>query len=340
MDTRLTKASYYKEIGEKKVQCLLCPQNCIMGENKTGLCKVRKNINGDLYAENYGVVAARNIDPIEKKPLYHYHPGENIVSIGTVGCNMHCLFCQNCEISQVGISEAYYAKYVEPEAIVKEAAGIENNIGIAFTYNEPGIWFEYIRDVAILVRKKGLKNVMVSNGYINEIPRREIIELMDAFNIDLKGFSEDFYETQTFSSLAPVLDTIREISLTGKHLEITNLVVPLLNDEPELFEEMVKWIATETGKNTVLHLSKYFPRYKKTLPETPATTLEQFYYIARKHLNYIYLGNLHNASIGRNTHCHNCKHTAIKRNGYNTEIINLTSVGKCNNCGAAIVNVS
>ena len=333
------EASYYQKIGNNKVQCLLCPQNCIIGEEKIGLCRVRKNVKGSLIAENYGMVSAKHLDPIEKKPLYHFHPGRNILSIGTVGCNMHCLFCQNSDISQVGASDANFLKYYSPEKIVKEALSIEGNIGIAYTYNEPGIWFEYIMDVAKLAREKGLKNVMITNGYMNEIPQREVIEIMDAFNIDLKSFSNEFYETQTFSSLGPVKDSITEIGISGKHLEITNLVIPLLNDDPDLFEEMVQWIAYETGKNTVLHISRYFPRFKKALPVTPETILEQFYYIAKKHLNYVFVGNMDNSSVGRNTHCHNCKHTAIKRSGYNTELINLDAEGKCKQCGTQVVSM-
>ena len=203
------EASYYQKIGNNKVQCLLCPQNCIIGEDKIGLCRVRKNDKGSLIAENYGMISAKQIDPIEKKPLYHFHPGKNIFSIGTIGCNMHCLFCQNSDISQVGKKEANFLKYHSPEKIVKEALSMEGNIGIAYTYNEPGIWFEYIMDVAKLAQKEGLKNVMVTNGYMNEIPQREVIEIMDAFNVDLKSFSNDFYETQTFSSLGPVIDSIK-----------------------------------------------------------------------------------------------------------------------------------
>ncbi len=339
MNKTIKDASFYRKMENKKLQCLLCPQNCIIGNNKTGLCKVRKNTDGRLIAENYGFIAAKNIDPIEKKPLYHFHPGKDIFSIGTVGCNMHCLFCQNSEISQVGIKEAPYARYIEAGDLVEEALSVENNIGIAYTYNEPGIWFEYIRDVAEIARKKGLRNIMISNGYINEIPLREIIDMMDAFNIDLKSFSEEFYQTQTFSSLNPVLETIKEIAISGKHLEITNLVIPLLNDDPNQFEEMVKWIARETTRSTVLHISRYFPKYKKALPATPETTMKQFYYIAKKHLHFVYLGNLSNSAIGQNTYCPECKHTVIKRNGYYTEIVNLDEQGKCRNCGAQIVTI-
>jgi pyruvate formate lyase activating enzyme len=290
-----------------------------------------------LYAENYGMVAAKHVDPIEKKPLYHFYPGRGIYSIGTVGCNMHCLFCQNCEISQTSVKAARFLKYMEPGDVVKEARAHPESIGIAYTYNEPGVWFEYIMEVARKAKEVDLKNVMVSNGYINEIPLREILEVMDAFNIDLKGYTEDFYKTQTFSSLNPVIDTIREVSVSGKHLEITNLVIPLLNDDPDIFEEMCIWLADEIGQDTVLHLSKYFPSYKKTLPSTPENKLVEFYHTAKKYLWYVYIGNVSHGSIGKNTICPKCKTTVIERSGYSTKIFKIDTEGKCTVCNTPIL---
>jgi len=332
------EAQYYKKLPDGKVQCLLCPQYCIIGDGRAGLCKVRRNHVGKLIAENYGVVAAMHLDPIEKKPLYHFYPTGNIFSIGTVGCNMHCLFCQNSEISQTGVIKgSNNFPYVTAQEIVDKALNTKENFGIAYTYNEPGIWFEYIMEVARLAHEKGLKNVMVSNGYINELPLRDVLEVMDAFNIDLKGFTDEFYETQTFSTLDPVKETIREIASSGRHLEITNLIIPLLNDDPEIFEEMVEWIARETGKNTVLHLSRYFPDYKKMLPATPVNKLVEFYYTARKFLNYVYIGNVGDLKEGRDTYCTHCKSVVIRRRGYRTEIMNLTKDGNCTVCGNQVI---
>lgn len=332
------EASFYQKLGTKKVQCLLCPQNCIIGPEKTGLCKVRRNSNGVLLSENYGMISAKHSDPIEKKPLYHFFPGKEIFSIGTVGCNMHCLFCQNSEISQTCVLEAGFLKYIKPEDIIKEAQSISKNIGIAYTYNEPGIWIEYILDVAKLAKKAGMYNVIVSNGFINEIPRRELFEVIDAFNIDLKGFTDDFYKIQTFSSLAPVKDSIKEISLAEKHLEITNLVIPLLNDDPIKFEEMAQWIANETGPETVLHLSRYFPSFKKSLPVTPVNKLEEFYYTAKKYLYHVYIGNVRDCSKGRDTICPGCKSIVIDREGYHTAVTGLDQKGNCKKCGYQVIN--
>ena len=333
------EALYYNKLKDKKVQCLLCPQNCIIGPGRTGLCKVRGNQDGKLIAENYGEISAIHLDPVEKKPLYHFFPGRNILSIGTVGCNMHCLFCQNSEISQVGVKNAPgLTQQVSAEKMVDKALKTPVNRGIAYTYNEPVIWFEYIMEVAKLAHEKGLKNVMVSNGYINELPLRDLIDRVDAFNIDLKGFTDEFYETQTFSTLDPVKETIREISANGKHLEITNLIIPLLNDDPEVFEEMVQWLARETGKNTVLHLSRYFPGYKKMLPPTPVNKLVEFFYTARKYLNHVYIGNVGDVKEGRDTYCPHCKSVVIRRRGYQTEIMNLTSEGDCTVCGEKVIN--
>jgi len=193
-------------------------------------------------------------------------------------------------------------------------------------------------EVARLAHKKGLKNVMVSNGYINELPLRDLLEVIDAFNIDLKGFTDEFYETQTFSILNPVKETIREISSNGKHLEITNLIIPLLNDDPEIFEEMVQWIARETGKSTVLHLSRYFPGYKKVLPPTPVNKLVEFFYTARKYLNHVYIGNVGDVTEGRDTYCPHCKSVVIRRRGYQTELINLDKKGACTVCGEIVID--
>ena len=332
------EALFYQKVNGLNVQCQLCPHNCIIKPGKAGQCRVRRNSEGTLLAENYGLLSAKHLDPIEKKPLYHFYPGREILSVGTVGCNLKCQFCQNCEISQTGVKDAPYLKFHSPEELIREALSIKGNIGIAYTYNEPIIWYEYLIDTAGLARDAGLKNIMVSNGFINKTPRKEIIKHIDAFNIDLKGFTEEFYKSQTFSSLKYVKETILDISSAGKHLEITNLVIPPLNDDAGIFEEMVKWIADETGKDTVLHLSRYFPHYKQNLPPTDVAKLEKLFGIAIKYLNYVFIGNVGTFSFGRNTTCPNCGSVAIERSGYYTKIIGLNQQGECQNCNQQILN--
>lgn len=334
----LTEATWYEKKGNNIVKCTLCPHNCVIKPGKTGICLVRRNINGVLYAENYAVLSAMHFDPIEKKPLYHFYPGQGVLSIGTFGCNLKCGFCHNSDISQNGIRNPGSKALTDPREIIDEALSLTGNIGIAYTYNEPIIWLKYVRDVAIPAKKAGLKNVMVSNGFINESPAKEMIELTDAFNIDIKGFTEDFYKRHTSSSLEPVKETIKAIHKAGKHLELTNLVIPSLNDDPVIFERMVQWIATETSEDTVLHLSRYFPHFKVSLPPTEVKKLSGFYEIAKNYLKYVYLGNVADPTMGNHTFCPVCKEKVIVRDGYKTWTSGLDSNGKCKNCGTKIID--
>lgn len=329
-------AKYYVQENEGKVKCLLCPHHCLLKSGQTGICKVRTNKGGVLVSDNYGLLSAKHLDPIEKKPLFHYFPGSKILSIGSVGCNMHCFFCQNCEISQTGVGNFSFLKPYLPEEIVTEALLTPENIGIAYTYNEPSIFYEYMLDVAKLSKSKGLNNVMVSNGYIEQEPLKEVIPLIDAFNIDLKAFTEDFYTKHTHSRLEPVKQTLQCIKEAGKHLEITNLVIPGLNDSEEIFETMVEWIANELGKHTVLHLSKYFPKYQAKQPVTSVETLFRLKGIAQRYLNYTYLGNVNNTS---STYCYNCGALLLSRANYNTKIEGLDNKGNCLHCESHIVEM-
>jgi pyruvate formate lyase activating enzyme len=285
-------AHYYKKLEESAVQCTLCPHKCKLLPGQTGICHVRSNRQGELQTENYGKVSALHLDPIEKKPFYRFFPGSYILSLGTVGCNLQCQFCQNCEISQTGINDFPWAKDYTPDEIVKKALEISNNIGIAFTYNEPTVFYEYMLDIAKISKNRGLKNVVVSNGYINKSPLKELLPWIDAFNIDLKAFTNEFYKKQTHSQIQPVKDTLVAIRNSGKHLEITNLIIPGLNDDEQEFTEMVEWISTQLGKESILHLSRYFPRYKMAIPSTSETVLRKLYSIAKSHLKYVYIGNI------------------------------------------------
>lgn len=332
----MQKAKYYVQENEGKVRCLLCPHHCLLQSGQSGICKVRTNKDGMLVTDNYGLLSAKHVDPIEKKPLYHYFPGSKIFSIGSVGCNLQCFFCQNCEISQTGVSDFPWLKAYSPEEIVSEALLTPGNIGIAYTYNEPTVFFECMVDVARLSKKKELRNVMVSNGYIELEPLKELLPLVDAFNIDLKAFTDEFYRKSTHSLLEPVKQTLLRIREAGKHLEITNLVIPGLNDDEDLFESMLGWIANELGKNTVLHLSKYFPKYQAKQPVTSVETLLRLKGIAQRYLNYVYLGNV---NCKASTYCHNCGALLISRANYNTQIAGIDDNGNCLHCGIHVVEM-
>jgi len=330
-------ARHYRKLTDDKVQCMLCPHKCILHDGATGTCRVRKNTNGSLVSLSYGKVSATHFDPIEKKPLYHYFPGSVIFSVGGIGCNLHCRFCQNWEISQSSPEDYLYLKDCHPEALVEEALGRPGNIGIAYTYNEPTVWHEFMADIAFVAKNRGLKNVMVSNGFINPEPLAEILPLIDAFNIDLKGFSDDFYKKYTSSRLEPVKETIRAIHRYGRHLEITNLVVTGINDDPGTFEQLVQWIAAETARDVPLHISRYYPVYRMANEATSPQTLRRFYDIAKARLDHVYLGNLRSGE-GQDTCCPACKNVVIERSGYSATLPGLDARGVCRHCGTRVLN--
>jgi pyruvate formate lyase activating enzyme len=334
----MNTARFYRQLKDGRVQCLLCPHYCKLHEGERGKCGVRREMDGRLVSEIYGKVSAMHFDPIEKKPLYHFHPGSIILSIGSIGCNLSCSFCQNCDISQTDASRYPWLRDHSPDEIVSMAAGRPGNLGIAFTYNEPTISIEYMLDVARLAGGKGLKTAMVSNGYVNPLPLLELLPFMDAFNIDLKAFRDEFYRSLTGGRLAPVLDSLKTINASGKHLEITNLVIPGLNDDRKEFSEMTDWIAGELGEYTVLHLSRYFPHHQLTRDPTPVETLRELYELAGRKLRYVYLGNMA-SKRGQQTRCAACGELLIDRTGYHTEIRGITKDAKCKQCGSPIQNL-
>ena len=334
----MRNALYFRKIGDGKVQCLLCPHLCTLAEGKAGKCGVRRNVNAHLVTEIYGKLSAIHYDPIEKKPLYHFHPGSIILSIGSIGCNLSCSFCQNCNISQADVSGFPWLKDYSPDEIVQMAAGHDGNLGIAFTYNEPTISFEYMLEVAQLAKGMGMKTAMISNGFINADPLHELLPFMDAFNIDLKAFREEFYKLHAGAGLAPVLETLMHLKEAGKHIEITNLVIPGLNDDPEIFSEMIDWISRELGKYTVLHLSRYFPHHKLTVDPTPVDTLKELFALATRKLAYVYLGNVASHK-GQQTRCADCGELLIDRSGYHTEIRGIAPDIKCKKCGSPVQNL-
>jgi pyruvate formate lyase activating enzyme len=329
------EARYFQQKDSGIVHCTLCPHECTLKPGQSGICRVRTNVDGVLQSDNYAKVCSLHLDPIEKKPLYHFHPGRNILSVGTVGCNLHCRFCQNWEISQTSVKDYPYLKNYTPEAIVGLATAEDENLGLAYTYNEPAVWYEFMQDIAVLANDAGMKNVMVSNGFINPEPLAELVPLMHAFSIDLKAFTETFYKHMTASSLAPVLETLKTISKSGRHLEITNLLIPDQNDDEKDFRRMMEWIQGELGKDTVLHISRFFPTYKLTHNATPESLLIKFNDIAKEYLDYVYLGNI-NSQQGRDTHCPDCGHLLISRSGYQTKISGLGPDAICAKCKATI----
>lgn len=322
--------------GDKdEIKCLLCPHGCILSPGKKGICRVRENDGSTIKLLSYGIVSSYSSDPVEKKPLYHFFPGKNILSIGSYGCNMRCDFCQNEQISQHGVQHDKYV--IEPIDIVSRAARYPENIGLAYTYNEPVIWFEYVMDCAVLIKERGLYNVMVTNGYINEAPLKELLLYIDAFNVDLKSFDEDFYHRYTGASLKNVLDSLITIKEADKHLEITTLVIPRLNDSAESMRSEARWISENLGPLVPLHLSRYFPRYMRDDPPTPIETILKLYDVASEYLKYVYIGNVTPETGGSDTICPGCGKTLIKRSGYDIKNTGLTYEGRCSVCSEIII---
>lgn len=282
-------AMYFEKAENSKVHCYLCPHNCVIMPGKTGVCGVRKNIDGNLYSVNYGKITSLGIDPVEKKPLNRFYPGSYILSAGTFGCNLKCSFCQNWSIAH-GKADVID---MTPEELVKRAQQLKsrNNIGIAYTYNEPSIWYEHVFEASKMAHAKGLVNVMVTNGFINREPLEELLPYIDAMNIDVKAFTESFYSSICKAALSDVKRTV-ETAAKKCHIELTTLVIPDLNDSIEEIEELVKWIASVSDE-IPLHLSRFFPGYQmRNRPVTPKETLYRAKDKAEEYLKYVYLGNI------------------------------------------------
>ena len=283
----MKEALYYESLSSLRVRCRLCPNECVISDGKRGSCGVRVNNSGILYSEVYNKTTGMSLDPIEKKPLYHYHPGEYILSLGTRGCNLHCLFCQNWHISQ----ELGAPTREITSAQVISQAKLNRSFGVAYTYNEPFIWYEFVLETAKLARRNGLENVLVTNGYVNVEPLKEMLPYIDAMNIDIKSFDEDFYVKVCSGRLKPILEVIK-LSARACHIELTNLIIPTLNDSETSIKKMVDWIYDNLGAETPLHLSRYSPCYKMDLPPTPIETLKTAERIAKTKLKHVYLGNV------------------------------------------------
>ncbi len=328
----MREALYYEKKEKNAVACALCPHLCEIREGKAGICRFRQNRGGTLFAANYGQASSFGLDPIEKKPLYHFYPGAYIFSIGTVGCNFGCEFCQNWQIAHGDPA----LTDVTPERLVENARDYIDmgypNIGVAYTYNEPFMWYEFVLDTARLVKEAGMKNVLVTNGSVNEAPLREILPFIDAMNIDVKGFTEDYYRKYCKGSLAPVLRTV-ETAYRACHVELTTLLVTGLNDSPDEIERLTDWIAS-LDRDIPLHFSRYFPNYKTDLPATPLEKLIEAREIAKKKLSYVYIGNAQLPGAS-DTFCPNCGNEVISRIGYSARGVGLSG-RNCSSCGSEI----
>ncbi len=332
-----SKEAIYYINTPKGLKCKLCPQHCEIKEGKVGDCRTRENIDGKLYTLVYGNPCAVHIDPIEKKPLNHFLPQSLAYSIATAGCNLACLNCQNYTISQVSPHDTRNYDLM-PDQVVEEALKY-NTRSIAYTYSEPIVYYEYVYDTAKIARLKGLKNVFISAGYINEQPLRDICKYLDAANIDLKSLSDETYEMLNAGTLEPVLNTLKVMKEEGVWLEITNLVVPSWTDDLDMIKKLVDWLYKNGFEDTPLHFSRFHPAYKLTnLPPTPVETLNKARDIAMNTgLKYVYIGNVPGTE-GDNTYCPNCKKLLIERKGYQILQNNIKD-GKCSNCGTPIAGV-
>lgn len=332
----MKEASYYKKLKDETVQCVLCPKECVIKKDSYGFCNARKNINGKLYSVVYSNPCAVHIDPIEKKPLYHFLPGSKALSVGTIGCNLECKHCQNWTMSRAK-PEEITIQNISPEEIVEIA--IKNNCKIiSYTYNEPTVFFEYMLDCAKIAKKKGLKNTIVSNGFINEEPLKELCKYIDGANIDLKAFNNKFYKDTCSAWLEPVLNSLKILKQKKVWLEVTNLIIPTLNDDLDEIKKMCIWIKENLGIDVPLHFTGFYPSYK--LLNLPGTSPEILKKARKAALNigikYSYVGNVF-AAEENNTYCPKCGKLLIERSGFDT-IKNNIKNNKCS-CGEKIEGV-
>lgn len=329
MRGEVKEAMYWQPGDNGRAQCLLCPHGCRVAEGETGRCHVRQCLHGSLRTLNYERVAAAHWDPVEKKPLFHFHPGREILSLGTVGCNLACAFCQNWNISQI-VTET-------PRMTAKEAVALAHtrpgNLGIAYTYNEPFIWYEFVWETAPLVREVGLCNVLVTNGYVQEEPLRALLPFIDAMNVDIKAMSDRFYRELCRGRPEPPRRTVEIAHEAGCLVEVTNLIIPNWNDHEEEIAALADWLAG-VDPDIPLHLTRYHPDHQFTEPPTPSETLLRAREIARQRLNYVYLGNIA-AVAGEDTVCPKCGKKVVTRAGFTVEEVHLRN-GACAHCGHAI----
>ncbi len=331
----LHKANWWEVAPNGKLLCTLCPRYCTLGEGQKGFCFVRENIDGVMYATGYGRPTGFAVDPIEKKPLNHFYPGSQILSFGTAGCNLGCKFCQNWHMSKAKLDEAG-AIFATPEQVVQLAKRYKTK-SIAFTYNDPTIFGEYVIDISKLAHEEGIKTVMVTAGYITPEARKDIYKYIDAANVDLKAFTETFYHKLTFSHLQPILDTIKWLhDESNVWIELTTLLIPGENDSDEEITQLSEWVLNNVGPDVPIHFTAFHPTFKMLdKPRTPSSTLDRAREIAiRTGINYVYVGNVHNIE-GQTTYCPQCKQAIITRDWHS--VMNVKMDGnRCGYCNTEI----
>jgi pyruvate formate lyase activating enzyme len=333
-----TKVSpYFTALGGDEIQCELCPKRCRVPQGKRGACRVRENRKGKLYSLVYGNPCAFHVDPMERDPFFHVLPGTKTLSLATAGCNFGCKFCQTWEISQAS-PEDVYSLDIPPEIVVERAKQMRTH-SVSYTFVEPVIFYEYMVEIGHLAKKAGLLSFIHSNGFINPDPLRNLAKVIDAANIDIKGFTDEFYRDLCGGELSPVLETLKMLKHEKLHIEITNLIIPTKNDDMTLVKEMCLWIKRELGPETPIHFSRFYPLYKlKNLPPTPVKTLEEARQVALSAgLEYVYVGNVPGHE-GENTFCPSCGKMIIQRTGYMVGEVRLKG-GKCEYCGKPIPGV-
>lgn len=331
----IREAMFYEKLGDNKVHCNLCAHSCRIAPGKRGFCGVRENRGGALYTLIYGTVSSEAVDPIEKKPLYHFYPGSYVYSVGSIGCNFRCKHCQNWSISQASLEDSYTMEIL-PEELVERAL-LSRSRSIAWTYNEPTIWHEYTHECAKLAKCAGLATVYVTNGYITPEALRHIAPYLDAANIDIKAFNEKFYHDVASAKLGPVLEASTLAKKLGIHVEITTLIIPGVNDSLEELRELSKWIYKNLGPDTPLHFTRFQPQYQmQNLSPTPAKTMQEAYKIANEEgMKYVYIGNV-DGSDRNNTFCPNCGKVLIIRGLFEIERYDITPEKTCPKCGESI----
>jgi len=328
------EAMFYRRMNGQNVQCLLCPRECVISEGKRGFCRNRENQKGKLCTIVYGKPSVVDVGPIEKAPIYHFFPGHFRLCITCASCNLRCKYCQNWHLSQKSLEELTHSPY-SPEEIIQAAKRQQLN-SISFTYTEPTVYYEYLYDISSVARPMGFKTSIVSNGYINQTPLMKLLKVLDAVKIDLKGFSENFYAEVSSGTLKPVLESLITVKKEKVWLEIVNLIVPTLNDDPKMIDQMCQWIRENLGTDTPLHFTRFFPNYKLThLSPTPISTLESAHEIAKKNgLRYVYIGNVPD-HVHNSTYCPSCNRRVIGRTHFDVLEMNMTN-GKCKYCNFPI----